>query len=185
MQWLLLVTSGLGLYAFCRALQIAFAAAFVPNEFHRVLAHSGFENLVDILWPCFIGPILEELIFRKFLFAQLEKYLRSTLAAVAVSVGAFTLAHFRNLDSVYIVNSVFLGVVCHVVYLEKRTLVPPIIIHVIFNLIIAMPKRDLLILAVVPRVQIYVGTACVILMSAFLTVWSIIGFRRLSRSTVG
>ncbi|CAI0444678.1 unnamed protein product [Linum tenue] len=75
------------------------------------------------------APVWEEIVFRGFLLPSLTKYM-PVWCAILVSSVAFALAHF-NVQRM--LPLVFLGVVMGVVFARSRNLLPPILLHSLWN----------------------------------------------------
>ncbi|GLT78161.1 hypothetical protein SLA2020_497070 [Shorea laevis] len=75
------------------------------------------------------APIWEEIVFRGFLLPSLTKYM-PVWCAILVSSVAFALAHF-NVQT--ILPLIFLGIVMGVVYSRSRNLLPPMLLHSLWN----------------------------------------------------
>ena len=82
-----------------------------------------------------IAPITEELFFRGFIYSIIRKYNGITKALI-VSTALFALAHFdihfRFIPLV--LSSIFLAYL----YEKSKSLIPPIIVHAVFNFIVFM-----------------------------------------------
>jgi membrane protease YdiL (CAAX protease family) len=76
------------------------------------------------------APLWEELVFRGFLLASLTRFL-SPWWAVVVTALVFALCHFR-LETV--VPLLLLGLVLGGVYMRTNNLLPPILVHSLWNL---------------------------------------------------
>lgn len=91
----------------------------------------------------FLGPILEELVFRGGVYLVLEKVLKSTAAAVLVSAIVFSYAHFEAYSRVPVelrsfvmyqaVYTLILGVWFAGAFISSRRLLHPILLHIGFN----------------------------------------------------
>lgn len=86
-------------------------------------------NWIFILVPTIIGPILEEIVFRYAILGSLMKRMK-TPYAVAISSILFGLAHFSLVNLIVYVS---IGVIFSVIYLRSKSLVAPIISHVLMN----------------------------------------------------
>src|SRR5699024_7839630 len=79
-------------------------------------------NILFLLLPALIGPIIEELVFRKALFGSLAKKINLHVAAV-ISALIFSLIHF---DFV-------MGLVFTFLYVQTRRIIIPILAHMGMN----------------------------------------------------
>ena len=101
------------------------------------------QNTVDIMaiafnYPIFIivvsviGPILEELIFRKIIFGEIYKRSNYWIAAI-ISGLAFALIHF---DFTHLLVYFIMGLVFSFIYVQTKRIIVPIIAHVAMNSIV-------------------------------------------------
>jgi membrane protease YdiL (CAAX protease family) len=90
--------------------------------------------LYFMLWAVVIGPVIEELFFRGFLYSFLKRYTH-TWAAIVLSAGVFAFAH-ANLGSV--LQLWLLGVVLATAYEHTGSLLLPMGVHACFNLVNAI-----------------------------------------------
>lgn len=92
-------------------------------------------NLIIIFAVIFIAPLVEEIIFRGFLYPSLNKYMGKVPAIFLVSV-LFTLAHYPQImdDKVFMSAIFFLSVL--ITYIRARTGSTwyAIVMHFIYNL---------------------------------------------------
>ncbi len=79
-----------------------------------------------------VAPIAEELIFRGFVYGALRRYVPA-FAAVGVSAIVFGLMHMNSLALVQIV---FIGIVLAVLYERTRSLLPGIVCHGLNNILV-------------------------------------------------
>ncbi|WVZ25611.1 hypothetical protein V8G54_004155 [Vigna mungo] len=75
------------------------------------------------------APVWEEIVFRGFLLPSLTKYM-PVWCAILVSSIAFALAHF-NIQRM--LPLIFLGMVMGVIYTRSRNLLPPMLLHSLWN----------------------------------------------------
>ncbi|KAH6801886.1 CAAX amino terminal protease family protein [Perilla frutescens var. frutescens] len=75
------------------------------------------------------APLWEEIVFRGFLLPSLTRYM-PVWCSILVSAVAFALAHF-NVQRV--IPLIFLGVVMGVTYSRSRNLLPPMLLHSLWN----------------------------------------------------
>lgn len=86
-------------------------------------------NPIFILIPAIIGPIMEELIFRKILFGVLYKKFNFIIAAL-ISSFIFGIVHFElELIIVYMA----MGFVFAFIYMKTKRIIVPIIVHMLLN----------------------------------------------------
>lgn len=75
------------------------------------------------------APVWEEIVFRGFLLPSLTRYM-PLWGSILVSAVAFALAHF---NAQRLLPLVFLGVVMGVVFARSKNLLPPILLHSLWN----------------------------------------------------
>jgi len=88
----------------------------------------GTYLILFLMYACFIGPILEEIIFRGFILKSMQKY--GNLTAIIVSSILFSMFH---LNLVQFVNPVIMGVVLGFIAIKSKSIVPSIIAHIFNN----------------------------------------------------
>jgi len=86
-------------------------------------------NPIFILVPALIGPILEELVFRKIIFGALYKRFNFFLAAL-ISSFIFAAAH---MEFVHILVYATMGFVFAFIYVKTKRIIMPIIVHMSLN----------------------------------------------------
>ena len=103
-----------------------------------------FDTLV---FTCTLFPIVEELVFRKLLLNFLNIHLPEAIA-LAISAAVFALVHFTdykgNAIDVFILgfNHFTMGMVLGYLYLRTAKLIYPIIVHMLHNLFVSIPKPN-------------------------------------------
>ncbi|MBQ8568314.1 MAG: CPBP family intramembrane metalloprotease [Oscillospiraceae bacterium] len=94
-----------------------------------ITAKSSFAaNIIMYTYVCFLGPVLEELLFRGIVLESMKKY--NERFAVVFSALIFGLMH-GNIPQA--VNGFVVGIVLGAVYVRSGSLVPPCIIHIFMN----------------------------------------------------
>lgn len=93
---------------------------------------SAYINLISII---IIAPIIEEIVFRKFIFMQLLKK-NSVLVSILVSSFCFSLIHFQDLSNLLptFVSGIFLSVI----FFQSKNIIYPIIMHFLNNVIVSL-----------------------------------------------
>jgi membrane protease YdiL (CAAX protease family) len=90
-----------------------------------------------ILLMIIISPIIEEMVFRYFLYNYLQRiynYFNKNINIILTNI-VFMLLHLRNTHDIIILFGIFIsGIVFNLVYIEKKLLIYPILIHAWFNL---------------------------------------------------
>lgn len=89
---------------------------------------------VVILVSSIIGPILEEIVFRKIIFGSLHKKLNFFLAALISSV-IFALAHF---EPEHVILYSAMGFTFAFLYVKTKRIIVPIIAHVTMNTFVVL-----------------------------------------------
>jgi hypothetical protein len=84
-----------------------------------------------LIYVCFLGPVLEEIIFRGFILKSMQKY--GNLTAIIVSSILFSMFH---LNLVQFVNPILMGIVLAFIAIKSKSIVPSIIAHIFNNTII-------------------------------------------------
>jgi len=84
--------------------------------------------ILFLVYVCFIGPILEEIIFRGFILKSMQKY--GNLTAIIVTSILFSMFH---LNLVQFVNPVLMGIVLAFIAIKSKSIVPSIIAHIFNN----------------------------------------------------
>jgi membrane protease YdiL (CAAX protease family) len=83
-----------------------------------------------------LGPIAEELFFRGFLYNVLKSRVRIALA-IAIQAGIFALCHMEGVA--YSIIVLLIGVALAIIYEKRKTLLTPIIVHIIKNGFVFVP----------------------------------------------
>lgn len=82
-----------------------------------------------------LAPILEELLFRKYMFAKLlEKY--SLNWSIIISSIFFSLIHIPSYSNLF--PTFIFGIICCIVYLKTKNILYPIILHFLVNLTVLL-----------------------------------------------
>lgn len=86
-------------------------------------------NYVIFFLAIFVGPIIEEIIFRRFLFYSLREK-KSFMCAMLISNTIFTFLHFRNFLYIFCI-----GFFLTYIFEKEKNISLNIIIHITINLI--------------------------------------------------
>ncbi|AIE58769.1 CPBP family intramembrane glutamic endopeptidase [Bacillus methanolicus] len=125
---------------------LALFAQSIAANFERLIGiKMGSENTQQIisiiesfpfviLVSSFIGPILEEIVFRKIIFGALHKRLNFFLSALISSV-IFALAHF---EPEHIILYSTMGFTFAYLYVKTQRIIVPIIAHVTMNTFVVL-----------------------------------------------
>ena len=101
----------------------------IPEPDFSFPTQSGY-LILFLIYACFLGPILEEIIFRGFILKSMQKY--GNLTAIIVSSISFSMFH---LNLVQFVNPVLMGIVLAFIAIKSKSIVPSIIAHIFNNTI--------------------------------------------------
>lgn len=93
-------------------------------------------NIWFILLPAIIGPIIEELVFRKVIFGSLQKRMNIHVAAI-IGALVFALAHF-DLEHTLIYFA--MGLVFTFLYVKTKRVIVPIIAHMAMNTLVVVTQ---------------------------------------------
>lgn len=97
----------------------------------RTLSPAGLARTVLLSW--FAGPIIEELVFRGFLYHAWERKW-GWLPAMILTSACFGAAHPTHMASA------FMGSIVYVCVLRRTgTLAAPIVVHVLYNMLVSWP----------------------------------------------
>jgi len=104
---------------------------FPVQDIVNKLKNEHFENKVLIIISVlFIAPLTEEIVFRKFLYRSIKKYLGAGISAMVSSL-LFSLVHF-SISSFIVLF--LLGLFFCYYYEKHKTICAPVWIHFNFNL---------------------------------------------------
>ena len=108
---------------------------FPVQDIVNKLKNEHFENKVLIIISVlFIAPLTEEIVFRKFLYRSIKKYLGAGISAMVSSL-LFSLVHF-SISSFMVLF--LLGLFFCYYYEKHKTICAPVWIHFNFNLFSTM-----------------------------------------------
>jgi membrane protease YdiL (CAAX protease family) len=146
-QWLVIIVTGY-LYVLLGNYLSSFLSTFLSNAFSipisesinqiaivRMLNSDGV--IFIVLSAVFIGPIVEELIFRKSIFGLIKNQ-KFALVLSAVIFGAIHLTSEASLIEALIngISYFTMGVIFGYIYLKNnKNIIAPIVIHILVNLV--------------------------------------------------
>lgn len=120
-------------FAFCLYWGVSLVLALLPDsviagydEAAVGLSDTGF---IAIIGTALISPVVEEVVFRGLIFTRLQRSLRPVTAA-AVSALLFAFCHGQ---AVWICYAYVLGMIFALLTLNTRSLIPALVMHVVFN----------------------------------------------------
>ena len=103
------------------------AGITIPEPDFSFPTQSGY-LILFLIYVCFLGPILEEIIFRGFILKSMQKY--GNLTAIIVSSILFSMFH---LNLVQFINPVLMGIVLAFIAIKSKSIIPSIIAHIFNN----------------------------------------------------
>jgi membrane protease YdiL (CAAX protease family) len=83
-----------------------------------------------VMYVCFIGPVLEEIIFRGFVLNSMRPY--GNLTAIIVSSILFSMFH---MNLVQFINPVLMGIILAFIAIKSESIIPSIVAHIFNNTI--------------------------------------------------
>lgn len=110
----------------------------------------------DVLAASIIVPIMEEIVFRGFMFSRLDKAMPTWLAVIITSV-AFGLVHGQM---IWALLATLTGVVFNIVRIKTGSIVPTIVMHMVNNSLASLVPAD--------AINIDVPTVAVVIFGAVL-----------------
>jgi membrane protease YdiL (CAAX protease family) len=136
----------LGLAAVCVAYATIVPTVFVlshamPSLFTQLQENTGrLMELFPRLHPLAFVPVMfcvglwEELVFRGFLMTRLRRLTGSWVVAIILSSAAFTSLHYLDQTIAALVPVAILSLIFSVVTIWRRSIIPAIVGHAVFNL---------------------------------------------------
>ena len=118
---------------------IEYISNLYPNQFYSSFVVESYKNsnslIIFYLGVVCLGPLFEELLFRGFLFKGLERSFIGGVGAIWVTSILFVLVHIQY--SLYILICIVfpLAILLGYARYKSRSLLLPLLIHVINNLI--------------------------------------------------
>ena len=107
-----------------------------PLSFLWWVQPSELDLFFDLVASVIVGPAAEELVFRGFLFLCLRRRL-GTITALLLSSTLFAVAHTQY-DLVGVIQVWTFGLGCGVVAWRTRSIVPGLVIHSLYNLLLVL-----------------------------------------------
>lgn len=84
--------------------------------------------ILFLMYVCFVGPVLEEIIFRGFILKSMQKY--GNFTAIIVSAILFSMFH---LNLVQFINPVLMGIMLAFMAIKSKSVFPSIVAHIFNN----------------------------------------------------
>lgn len=91
-----------------------------------------------------IAPLSEELLFRALLITKIEKYTRSAILAIVIAAAVFSLFHVSYGSIVQFIGVFVVGLILGFIYRKSGSIIPPMVIHLIYNFFSIMLMRGLI-----------------------------------------
>lgn len=101
----------------------------IPEPDFNFPAQKGY-LILFLIYVCFLGPILEEIIFRGFILKSMQKY--GNLTAIIVSSILFSMFH---LNLVQFINPILMGIILAFIAIKSESIIPSAIAHIFNNTI--------------------------------------------------
>ncbi len=129
-----------------------FAALFIFTYLAVALGFNDQEKITEmvadlplplLLFAVIAAPFSEELFFRAFLIRTIGE-MTTPWAGVLLSSLLFGAVHFAYGSVVEVVGASLIGLVLGTVFLKSRSITPPLIIHITYNLLAVIVMRFLI-----------------------------------------
>lgn len=134
--------------------------ALVKNSYDMLntafAATNTFETVIQILVLVIIAPIVEEYLFRGYVFTECKK-MYSLTASLILNGLLFGLFHMNILQGI---NAFFLGIVLSLIYYHRANIKDNIIVHMTNNAVAVLPAffpQVLTVVSVIMVVCIFIG----------------------------
>lgn len=114
---------------FAGLLEMSLIGSDPTSENTQAIVEIAKSNPLFILVPALVGPILEELVFRKILFGVFYKWMNFFFAAILSSL-LFSVAH---MEFTHIFVYMFMGIVLAFLYVWTKRIIVPILVHMAIN----------------------------------------------------
>lgn len=117
---------------FCLSFTILFnlLVIYISNNSNS----SNINMFILLISSGIIGPILEELVFRKLIIDKLLKF-NSLYKTIIISSLVFSLLHINQLKIIY---TFIVGIIYGFVYIKRKNIMDSIIIHSISNMVVLL-----------------------------------------------
>jgi|WetSurMetagenome_2_1015567.scaffolds.fasta_scaffold213549_2 membrane protease YdiL (CAAX protease family) len=130
LYWLLI---GIVLGLILTIITVTFGIPAQPSLMGRYISHISNNSilLIIIIYISILGPIIEEIFFRGFLYNSMKTHFPVWLAVV-FQAAFFSFIHDPN-DLMKLLSTFMIGIALALVYESRGTLLSPIFIHIIIN----------------------------------------------------
>jgi len=105
-----------------------------PNYFILLTSHFSYRLLLYIFSFCILGPISEEIFFRKIIYSLLRTKL-NIIKAILISSFIFSIGHFKNPVYAFI-----MGIYFAYIYEKHKSLIINISLHTLVNFMALLGK---------------------------------------------
>ena len=113
------------------SISIGLLTELIPSCMNVASQSDGIKNsFIDLLVIIALGPIYEEILYRRIIFEYLKKNYNIVLAVILQAL-VFGVAHGNIVQGIY---TFILGVPLALVYMYSKSLLGSIILHMVFNL---------------------------------------------------
>ena len=134
--------------------------ALVKNSYDMIntafAATNTFETVIQILVLVIVAPIVEEYLFRGYVFTECKK-MYSLTASLILNGLIFGLFHMNILQGI---NAFFLGIVLSLIYYHRANIKDNIIVHMSNNAIAVLPAffpQALIVISAITIISIIFG----------------------------
>lgn len=101
---------------------------------YELITISSLPLIVQVITSGILGPILEELLFRGYIYNKLKEF-NPTMKSIILTCLIFALFHFNFIDSIYAFGVSFMFIY---LYEKYKTLKAPIIMHQCLNITVIL-----------------------------------------------
>ena len=88
------------------------------------------ETAILIMMYCFATPLVEEILFRYFLFNFLNRHIKRAAIAIILTAALFGIYHLHPVQALY---GFLMGLIITYSYYRHRTLSIPLVVHIAAN----------------------------------------------------
>lgn len=154
-----IILFGFGFSVFM-SISIGLLTELIPSCMNVASQSDGIDNsFIDLLVIIALGPIYEEILYRRIIFEYLKKNYNIVLAVILQAL-VFGVAHGNIVQGIY---TFILGVPLALVYMYSKSLLGSIILHMVFNLMGNTLPDLVAISPVIEFILIILSIVCLIL----------------------
>lgn len=112
---------------------------FVAGTNYSELTYFDFSNQkykvnLNLFGVVFLAPIFEELFFRSYIQKKLEEFYNKPIISITISTLLFSLLHLPNIHLTFLV--LFGGLISSLLFYKSKSVLPSILFHIIWNLMV-------------------------------------------------